>query len=179
MAKILGRSFFFAVCLAFACPAMAADPLLMFIFGVAKEVASASGREPAPAPAAAVSITYPGTTVTPPGLRRLIDESFTYLSERQRTEVFDALNGELMKPGNVAVNAPLIEHFAERALQVRAAQQALAKLTGLDKQRLAAEFRSEVKTLGDEDVGQLRTVLERGLLPLPSDLNQLLLAALD
>src|SRR4051812_35500718 len=120
MARVLGRSLFFAVFLAFFSPARA-DPLLMFLVGVAREIASIPAAQPAET-AATFAQTYPGTTVAPEGLRRLIDESFVYLSSTQRTEVFEALNAELLKPGNATVRGPIIETFAARAFQVRTAQ---------------------------------------------------------
>ena len=180
MAKVLRRSLFFAFLLAFACP-VRADPLLMFLFSVAKEIATspafqAAASAPAPVEAPA---TYPGTSVEPAILRRLIDDSFTYLSSAQRAEIFEALNAQLLKPANAATSAPVIEYFAQRALQVRAAQLRLARLSDSEKQRLADEFRQEVKAISPQELGDLRQVLERGLLPVPSDLNQLLLAALD
>ena len=48
-----------------------------------------------------------------------------------------------------------------------------------DKERMAAEFRKEISSLSDEDQTQLGELLRSGLLPVPSDLNQLLLAAFD
>ena len=177
MAGVLRRSLFFAVLLAFAWPARA-DPLLKFLFTVAREIALNQVQAPA-AVRVEVPATYPGTTVEPALLKRLIDDSFGYLSEAQRAEVFDALNAELLKPGNAAVRGPTIEFFAHRALQVRAAQQHLARLSDGEKERLAREFREEAKTLSPEDASQLRQALEKGLLPVPSDLGERLLAALD
>lgn len=178
MAGVLRRSLFFAFVLAFASPARA-DPLLMFLIGVAKEIATApASRDPAPV-AGEIPETYPGTTVEPAILRRLIDDSFMYLSSAQRVEIFEALNAELLKPANAVMRGPMIEHFARRALEVRAAQQRLAKLSHSEKMHLAAEFQKEVKSLPVEDAAQLRQAVRKGLLPVPSDLNQLLLAALD
>ena len=69
MARVLGRSLFFAVLLAFVCPAQA-SPLLSLILSIAQEVAS----QPEARPATTVVVlpeTYPGTTVEPATLRRL------------------------------------------------------------------------------------------------------------
>jgi hypothetical protein len=179
MAKVLRRSLFFAVSLAFAWPAHA-DPLLMFLVSIAKEIAVASASQnPAPIAAVEAPTTYPGTMVEPEILRRLIDDSFLYLSPDQRAEIFEALHAQLLKPENAAMRGPIIENFAQRALQVRAAQQRLEKLTYSEKTHLAAEFQKEVKSLPEEDAAQLRQAMEKGLLPVPSDLNQLLLAAFD
>jgi hypothetical protein len=48
-----------------------------------------------------------------------------------------------------------------------------------EKQRMAAEFKEEIATLNVEDREQLGQLLRSGLLPVPNDLNQLLLAAFD
>lgn len=182
MAGVLGRSLFFAFLLACASSARAADPILMFLFGVAKEVllshAARAADEAARAPVA-LPDTYPGTTVEPAILRRLIDDSFLYLSSAQRSEIFESLHAELMKPQNAALRGPLIEHFAQRALQVRAAQLQLARLSYKEMQLIASGLRAEARQLPEEDLERLRIALERGLLPVPSDLNRLLLAALD
>ena len=61
MAKVLGRSLFFAVLLAFAWPAHA-SPLLSLILSIAQEVASQPEAKPAP-PVTDLPQTYPGTTV--------------------------------------------------------------------------------------------------------------------
>lgn len=177
MPGVLRRSLLFALLFACAAPARAADPVLMFLIGVARELAAQA--KPAPVAAEPIPDTYPGTTVEPALLRRLIDDSFLYLSDSQRTEIFDALHAELMKPGNFAVRASMIEFFAHRALEVRAAQLRLAQLSYREKQLLADEFRQELKLLPEGDVDQLRSVIERGLLPVPADLRGMLLTELD
>ena len=118
MARVLGRSLFFAVLLALSLPARA-DPLLMLLLNIAQTMASLP-----PPPAAPIMLpeTYPGTTVEPAVLRRIIDDSFMYLSFSQRGEVFDALNAEILKPQNAAVRGPMIEAFTRKALEIRAAQ---------------------------------------------------------
>ena len=148
----------------------------MFLFSIAQEIASKPRPAAPPAPVERPDV-YPGTTVPVEVLRRLIDDSFIYLSPNQRAEIFDALHAELMKPVNFAIRASTIEYFATRALQVRSAQLRLAKLSQQQKESLAAEFREELKSFPDEEQATLRTVVEKGLLPVPADLNQLLLAA--
>jgi len=176
MAKVLGRSLFFAVLLALSFP-VRADPLLMFLLSVAKEIATLPPAQ-APAPES-LPQTYPGTTVEPTQLRRLIDESFLYLSSAQRAEVFEALNAELVKPQNATLRGPMLEQFAQRAFEVRMAQQRLERLSASEKQVLASEFQKEVHSLPPEDLLQVREALQKNVLPVPSDLNRLLLAAFD
>ena len=126
-----------------------------------------------------LSNVYPGTSVEPEVLRRLIDDSFLYLSGSQRKEIFDALHAELMNPKNAAVHGTMIEYFADMALTVRAAQLKLAQLPWREKQRMAEEFKAELAALPEKDQTQFGELLRSGMLPVPSDLNQLLLAAFD
>lgn len=152
----------------------------MFLVGIAREIAVSAAVKAVERSAdepQSVHV-YAGTTVQPEHLRRLIDDSFLYLSEAQRAEVFDSLHAQLMKPEMAAVRAPMIEYFAVHALQVRAAQIRLSKLSDSEKQRLADELKSDAKTLSAEQVSELRDALHRNLLPVPADLNRLLLAAL-
>lgn len=174
MLRARSRAVLFAVLLGCALPAPAADPILMFVLGMAREMATQAA--PLAAPVEPLPDTYPGTTVSPPELRRLIDGSFAYLSAAQRDAVFDALNAELLKPSNAAVRASMIEYFAERALQVRAAQLRLAQLSYREKQVLAEAFGRELKRMPEDEAQELRKLAETGLLPVPADLNQLLLA---
>ncbi len=160
-----------------------ADPLIFFLMSAAKEIAvSAIAKARAapdvvrlPAPAA----TYPGTTVEPATLRRIIDDSFGYLSSSQRGEVFDSLNTLLLDPKIGSGRAALIEYFLHKALAVRAAQFELGKLSYAQKEGLARQFRQETADLPDEERRQLQTLLEQQLLPVPADLNQMLLAQLQ
>ncbi len=176
----LGRGVLFVALLASAWPARAADPMLMFLLSVAREmITNAIASQPAQTVAPEPVLTYPGTAVEPAHLRRLIDDSFFYLSQAQRGEIFDSLHAELMKPKNAAVRGAMIEYFAERALQVRAAQLRLAQLSYRQKQLLAEEFRRETAAIPGDERARLHEILERRLLPVPQDLNQLLLAALE
>jgi hypothetical protein len=154
----------------------------MLLLGVARDMieSHASKRDiPAPAYVPDLAKVYQGTTVEPDHLRRLIDDSFPYLSDAQRKEIFASLNEALADPKNAAMRATLIQYFIERALTVRAAQMKLAEMSWREKQQLAGEFRKEIATLSDEDRAQLGELLRSGMLPVPTDLNQLLLAAFE
>ena len=184
MGRYLRRGVLFTLLFAGVVTPAAADPVLMFLLSVAREMVEAHAARMRAAPAAPEPVpdmarVYPGTAVEPEHLRRLIDDSFLYLSEAQRKEIFDALHEALMDPKNAAVRGTMIHYFAEKALTVRAAQLELARLSARDKERLAAEFRKEISSLSDEDQTQLGELLRSDLLPVPSDLNQLLLATFD
>jgi hypothetical protein len=173
----------FALLFAFQSPAWAIDPLLMLLLGIARDRIVAKAVQAATDPQLAargdVPAVYVGTTVRPDQLQRLIDDSFAYLSESQRAEIFDALNAELVKPKNAAVRGAMIQYFAEKALAVRAAQLQLARLSQPEKERLARQFGQEVAALPEREQRELGEVLRQGLLPVPHDLGQLLLAALE
>lgn len=181
MGRLLRKGVLFAFLFACAAPAWAADPILMLLFGIARDMMINRAIDAITAPPGEAPIEipkfYPGTLVEPDQLRRLIDDSFLYLSESQRGEIFDALHAELLKPKNAVVRAAMIEYFAERALAVRAAQLRLARLTWGEKQLLAEAFHKEAAALPEAEQAELAEVLRRGLLPVPSDLNQLLLTA--
>jgi hypothetical protein len=164
-------------------PAAAADPILMFLLSIAREMiethVARSRGAPAPEFVPDMAKVYPGTSVEPDHLRRLIDDSFLYLGDAQRKEIFDALHEALSNPKNAAVRGSMIEYFAQKALTVRAAQLKLSQLSWREKELLAADFRKEITTLSAEEQTQLGGLLRSGLLPVPTDLNQLLLAAFD
>jgi len=122
---------------------------------------------------------YPGTLVEPEQVRRLIDDSFLYLGDRQRQEIFESLNTELLNPKNAAVRGAMIEYFIDRALVVRAAQLQLARMPWSEKERLAREFQAEVAAMTPEEQAQIGKLLRSSMLPVPGDLNQLLLATFD
>lgn len=175
--------FVFLFAFAYVRPAYAVDPVLMFLFNVARDAIEAREKARQAAPAAEPRIewpeTYPGTTVTPGLVKRLIDDCFDYLSASQRSELFHQLNTLLLDPKNALMRAPLIEHFAARAVSVRQARIYLSRLSSSDKEALALQFRDELGTLSEDDRARFIDVVRSGLLPVPHDLNQMFLAVLQ
>jgi hypothetical protein len=164
-----------------ASPARAFDPMLMFLFGMAREImydAFVNSRTPRPENAEPLPAVYPGTMVEPAKLRELIDQSFIYLSERRREELFQALHDEIIKPKNAAVRASMIAYFAEHAVAVRTVMERLSKLNDNEMRELSAHFAAQARALPVDEREQLRKVLEEGLLPVPPDLNQRLVVAI-
>lgn len=181
-----GWLFAFASALAIVCarPAYAADPILMLLINLGRDMIEA--REKArvrPPPQAEPEIvwpeTYPGTTVTPGLVRRLIDDCFDYLSSSQRDELFAQLNVVLLDPKNALMRAALIEHFASRAVSVRQARILLSQLSPREKNSLVGQFRDEVAMLTSDERARFIEVVRSGMLPVPQDLNRLFLAALE
>ena len=169
--------------LAYVRPAFAIDPMIMFLLNVARDAIeareNAKRAEPAPEPQIEWPETYPGTTVTPGLVKRLIDDCFDYLSARQRSELFGQLNLVLLDPKNALMRAALIEHFASRAVSVRQARIYLSRLSSLDKEALAVRFKDELATLSEDERARFIDVVRSGMLPVPPDLNQLFLAVLQ
>jgi len=184
MGRYLRRGVLFTLLFAGVAAPAAADPILMFLIGIARDMlinhatSPERARSPAP-PMPDLQRVYPGTTVEPDHLRRLIDDSFLYLGDGQRREIFESLHSALINPKNAAVRGAMIEYFAEKALTVRAAQLKLAQLPWSEKQRMAKEFKAELAALPAQEQIELGELLRSGLLPVPSDLNQLLLAAFE
>jgi hypothetical protein len=183
MGRFLRKGVLFTLLFACVATPASADPVLLFLLGIAREMVEAHAGKPRGVPAPEfvpdMSRVYPGTSVEPEHLKRLIDDSFLYLSASQRMEIFDSLHAALSDPKNAAVRGAMIEYFATKALTIRAAQQQLAKLPWREKERLAEDFKKEIVSLSAEDQAQLGELLRSGMLPVPSDLNQLLLAAFD
>ena len=183
MGRFLRRGVLFTLLFAGVITPAAADPIMMFLLSIAREMIEShiakSRGAPAPEFMPDMARVYPGTSVEPDHLRRLIDDSFLYLSDAQRKEVFDSLHEALSNPKNTAVRGAMIQYFAEKALTVRAAQIKLSQLSWHEKELLANDFRKEITTLSTEDQTQLGELLRSGLLPVPTDLNQLLLTAFD
>jgi hypothetical protein len=183
MGRFLRKGVLFTLLFAgFVAPA-SADPVLMFLLGIARQMVEAhAGRSmdaPAPEVLRELPQVYPGTSVEPEDLKRLIDDSFLYLSDAQRREIFNSMHAALLDPKNAAVRGSMIEYFADRAMTVRAAQIRLSQMSWRDKQRLAGEFKAEIAALSPEDQAELGQLLRSGLLPVPKDLNQLVLATFD
>lgn len=183
MGRFLRKGVLFTLLFAGVATPAAADPIVMFLIGIARDMIvshiAKSRAAPAPAFVPDMERVYPGTSVEPEHLRRLIDDSFLYLSDAQRKEIFDSLNEALSNPKNAAVRGPMIEYFATKALTVRAAQIQLSQMSWREKERLAGEFKKEISSLSAEDRSELGGLLRSGLLPVPTDLNQLLLAAFE
>lgn len=174
----------FALAFAPARPVRAADPILMLLINLGRDMIEAREKAqiraaPEPEPQIAWPETYPGTTVTPGLVKRLIDDCFDYLSSGQRGELFEQLNTVLLDPKNALMRASLIEHFASRAVSVRQARIHLSRLSSRDKEALVLQFRDQVATLSDDERRRFVDVVRNGMLPVPQDLNQMFLVALQ
>lgn len=140
MGRFLRRGVLFTLLFAGLVTPASADPILMLLISLARQLAETQSAKPRAAPVPEfipdMSRVYPGTSVEPQHLKQLIDDSFVYLTASQRQEIFDSLNAALLDPKNAAVRGTMIEYFADKALTIRAAQLQLAKLPWSEKEQI-------------------------------------------
>ena len=171
-------------------PARAADPLLMFLIGWAKNIIESQIEENAKKQRAAV----PAATVVPivtapvappaPGpvsesdLRGLVDEGFAYLTPAQRAELLAGVEKALSDPANSAYREEILSQFANVARQAGYTHRQLDRLSNDQKRHLARQFAVNFKALTPDQQQDLLQQLRQRALPLPSDLNEMMLTAL-
>ena len=178
---------------AFAQPiaARAADPLLMFLLGFAKNLIETSMQEEkarrgkvggsnvarAPVPVTLQS-PKPPASMDQQDLRALIDESFVYLSRSQLAELHAGLDKALADPANSAHREAILNQFVVVARQVQFTHDQLNGLSPDEKRLLAERFAANFRTLSPDQQQALLAQLRQRALPLPTDLNDMMLAAL-
>lgn len=109
-------------------------------------------------------------------LRALIDEGFVHLSPAQRDEVFASVKRMLADPKNAALRPSLVQELAVKASAVRQAHEQLAGLSAEKKKIIAAEAREEYEKLPPDERQQMVQMLQSGVVPIPRDLNEMILA---
>ena len=179
--------------LVFAClyapPVRAADPLLMFLIGWAKNVIEShleeNARKRALAPVVPPAPTLPAPLITKaPGkmtdedLRLLVDDAFAYLNRAQRAELLAAVEKTLNDPAHSDQREEILFQFVNVARQVSFTHRQLDRLSASEKRSLAHQFSVNFRTLSPQQQQELLQQLRQQALPLPSDLNEMMLAAL-
>ena len=186
----LARCALLAALLAPATSAHALDPVLMFVLGFAKNLVesaierNAANRPPQVTIVPALAPVVPVVPVKPPAqmdagdLRALVDESFGYLSATQRGELLAGLDKALADPANAPYRNVLVAQFVGVARQVSFTHRALDRLSSEDKRALAERFAANYRSLAPEQQVALTHQLRARALPLPADLNDMMLSAL-
>lgn len=166
-------------------PARAFDPLMMFLLGFAKNLIESAIEEnaarqppriaivPAPAPPP-----KPAARMDENDLRALVDESFGYLTAAQRAELLAGLEKALADPANRPYREAIIMQFVGVARQVSFTHRSLDRLSADDKRALAERFAANYRSLAPEQQQALTQQLRARALPLPADLNDMMLSAL-
>lgn len=157
-----------------ASPVLAADPLTLFLLRILRDQVVTSAIESgvgaaqaAPRPAAAAPEAAPAFSDDGQRLRRLIDESFVHLSQRQREELHTSLRGMLEDPKNAAVRSDILAEFTRQAVAMRDAHRHLAQLTEADMNLIAADARVEFAKLPPDQRQQMLQALRAGVPGMP------------
>jgi hypothetical protein len=165
-----------------------ADPILLLLLRMARDKAVTASLEasvnnlqrPATIPSPVYGFALP-TPAIPRGneeeeMRAIIDQNFLHLTREQREEVFAALQGKLRDPGYARERLQLIAEFSVTAREVRESYRALDALSTAEKQSLAVRASDEYRNMSENDRRELVDILRSGVLPVPSDLRDIMLA---
>jgi len=168
--------------------AACADPVLILLLRMIRDQAISSSLEAgvtslrqAPSPRSpAYGFALPSPPV-PRGteesrVRALIDDSFLHLSGAQRDAVFASMEKVLNDPQHAQIRTQLVAEFTLKARAVREGYRNLDRLSHAEKRTLALQAKEEFRNLPAEQRHQLLEALQAGVLPMPHDLNAIMLA---
>ena len=165
-------------------PAYSIDPLTMFLFGFARNLIEsaieANSKAQPPAPARTIALQpapKPPGSLTESDLRTLVDESFSHLTSAQRDELLASLDKTLSDPTNAPHREMILAQFVSVARQIHFTHVQLNRLSADEKRILADRFASNFRSLSPEQQQSLQQQLTQRALPLPADLNDMMLAA--
>ena len=164
-------------------PAYAFDPLTMFLLGFARNLVTSAIESHQSKPQPRV-VTAPPAQQKAPGsfepadLRTLVDESFAHLSSAQREELLASLDKALSDPANAAHRGVILSQFVTVARQIQFTHTQLNRLSAEEKRVLAERFASNFRSLTPDQQQSLQQQLAQRALPLPADLNDMMLTAL-
>ena len=168
--------------------AACADPILLLLLRFARDQAISASleagvgsvKQESTIPSPVYGFALP-TPPIPKGteeqrLRALIDESFLHLTAEQRDAVFAGMQKILGDPRNAQNKPQIVAEFSLKARAVRDSYLSLDQLSYAEKRTLALQAKEEFKRLPDAERRQLLEVLQSGMLPVPRDLNDIMLA---
>jgi hypothetical protein len=170
------------VCLLFAAaPALAnaAEPLTMFLLDLLRQQVVAAVRssvDDAQRERERVAALRPLYDLDDQKLRALIDEGFVHLSSAQRDEVFMGLRRGLADPKHAHLRPMIVQEVALKASAMRQAHERLAALSLDQKRAVAVQAREEYQKLAPSERAQMLDVVRAGIVPIPRDLNEIILA---
>jgi hypothetical protein len=181
---VLRRGLLGLVLAIWASSAVAADPLTLILLRLLRDQIISAAAQAAYESAQAASKPPAGPVVFSPHpydlddskLRTLIDEGFVHLTAAQRDEVFASVKRILADPKNAAVRFHIIEELALKASAVRQAHEQLNNLSEARKRSIVSEARESFQALPAEERQQMIGVLQSGVVPIPRDLNDMILA---
>ena len=162
--------------------ALAVDPLTLILLRILRDQIITAAAEAAynkmtekPPPGPIVFPAHP-YDLDDARLRTLIEEGFVHLTSAQREEVFAGVKRILADPKNATMRLHIIEELALKASAVRQAHENLNNLSYDRKRLVASEAREQYRKLEPEERQQMLAVLQSGVMPIPRDLNDMILA---
>ena len=183
------RRFIICVVLLFiSTTAVAVEPILLLLLRMARDQAISTSIErgvgamrPESNPSAPVFGYMLPTEPVSKGteeqrLRALIDDSFLHLTAAQRNAVFVSVQKILNDPQHSQDKPLIVAEFTVKANAFRDSYRTLDRLSSPEKRRLAAQARDEYRRLSSDDRRQMLDALQSGMLPMPRDLNAIMLA---
>lgn len=168
--------------------AACADPVLLLLLRMARDRAVSASIEAGvnslqqksniPSPVYGFALPTPAlpTGNEEEQVRVLLDENFLHLSASQRHEVFAGLQKILQDPQNRRDKSRLVGEFALKAREVRESYRGLDTLTAGEKRTLAMQAKEEYRRLPEGERQRLLAVLQSGMLLVPRDLRDIMLA---
>ncbi len=167
------------------------DPILLLLVRMMRDHAITASieagvnslRQKAPPPAPNFGYGLPNTP-EPQGnaeqrLRTLIDESLLHLSTVQRDAVFAAMQKVLTDPQYSQHSSQILAEFTMTARALREGYLQLDRLSYSQKKALVLQAREEFQRLPAEQRQHLLEVLQSGMLPVPRDISEIMLAEFD
>jgi len=109
-------------------------------------------------------------------IQALIDEGFVHLTPAQRREVFASVKATLADPKNAHLRPVIVQELALKAAAVRTAHEQLDNLSAAQKQTIAVQAGAQFEKMPPQDRQQMMQVLQTGVVPIPRDLNEMILA---
>ena len=168
--------------------AACADPVLLLLLRMARDRAMSASIEAGvnslqrhstiPSPVYGFALPTPPLPIgnEEQQMRALLDENFLHLSAGQRDEVFAGVRKILQDPRYRHDKSRLIGEFALKAREVRDSYRGLDLFTFAEKRSLAMQAKEEYRRLPEGERQRLLAVLQSGVLPVPRDLRDLMLA---
>jgi hypothetical protein len=182
--RLLASALLAAVSAAASATAAAADPLTLILLRMLRDQVISSSIQSAVEGASSGAPKKTEPIIIPQApydlgdekLRALINEGFVHLTAAQREEVFTSVKRALADPQHAAARPVIIQELALKASAVRQAHEHLNNLSQGDKRIIATQAREEYVKLPEEERLQMIQVLQSGVVPIPRDLNDMILA---
>lgn len=158
--------------------AAAVEPVVGLIWSLIQDRLMNAAVQSASAPPAVPSIVPDARAlgiIDPKELKALVNDNFAYLTSAQREEIYQGLERIMTDPKHAASRGFMLERFTETAKAVGEAHRQLSNLSYSQKRRVASEIRLAYEQSSAPLREELLHMVQSHQLPLPSDLNQMVL----